>query len=145
MRLFSLFCLLCPQYSAMVLRMRPAPIFFGISIFPHAVYMDFALVLAASYLLFFLSRRNWAFIILQWLFIAVLYLGNAAKLSFFGGPMVPDDVYALRSLVLILDGWQRFLVVGSLASLAGFLVFNFHFRSRAPGWPSALRSFCRPA
>ncbi|NOQ45081.1 MAG: sulfatase-like hydrolase/transferase, partial [Desulfobulbaceae bacterium] len=104
---------------------------FDISISLQAIDTDFVLVLAASYLLFFLSRRSWAFIILQWLLIAVLYLGNAAKLSFFGGPIVPDDVYALRSLILILDGWQRFLVVGSLTALAGLLVFNFHLRCRS--------------
>ena len=131
MRIFSL---LLPIVSAAIgyaLAYAASVSYFGVSISRHAVYMDFLLVLAASYLLFFLSRRNWAFIILQWLLITVLYLGNAAKLSFFGGPMVPDDVYALKSLILILDGWQRFLVVGSLASLAGFLIFNFHFRSRA--------------
>jgi len=104
--------------------------FFGVTVFRQAIYVDFTLVLAISYLFFFLSRRCWAFIALQWLFIAILYVGNAAKLSFFGGPMVPDDVYALRSLILILDGWRYYLVIGSLVSLIGFLVFNFHFRSR---------------
>lgn len=111
--------------------------FFGITIFRQAVYVDFSLVLGVSYLMFFLSRRRWAFIVMQWIFIAILYIGNAAKLSYFGGPMVPDDVYALRSLVMILDGWQRFLVVGSLASLAGVLIFNFHFRCRA-AWMALL-------
>lgn len=62
--------------------------------------------------------------------IAILYVGNAAKISFFGGPMVPDDIYALRSLLLILKGWQLLLVAGSLATLAGLLLFNFHFKHR---------------
>ena len=128
-----LFALLLPAVSAglaYALVYLASASFFGISISRQAIDTDFVLVLAASYLLFFLSRRSWAFIILQWLFVAVLYLGNAAKLSFFGGPLVPDDVYALRSLILILDGWQRFLVVGSVAALAGLLVFNFHFLRR---------------
>jgi len=86
MRIFSL---LLPIVSAAIgyaLAYAASVSYFGVSISRHAVYMDFLLVLAASYLLFFLSRRNWAFIILQWLLITVLYLGNAAKLSFFGGP-----------------------------------------------------------
>ncbi len=70
---------------------------------------------------------------LQWLMIAILYVGNAAKLAFFGGPMVPDDVFALRSLLLILSGWQLVLVAGSLAGLVGLLFFNFHFK-RGRAW-----------
>jgi phosphoglycerol transferase MdoB-like AlkP superfamily enzyme len=109
--------------------------FFSVSLYSQAMNRDFPLLLAISYLLFFLSRRIWTFIALQWLIIGILYIGNAVKLSFFGGPMVPDDVYALRSLLLILNGWQRLLVGGALAGLAGLLLFNFHFR-RYRAWLS---------
>ena len=104
--------------------------FFSVAILPLGVARDFPFILAISYLLFFLSRNIWAFIALQWVIIAILYIGNAAKLAFFGGPMVPDDVYALRSLLLILSGWQRLLVAGSLTVLFGLLLFNFRFRHR---------------
>ncbi|MBW6520621.1 MAG: LTA synthase family protein [Desulfoarculaceae bacterium] len=109
--------------------------FFSVTISTLGMTRDFPLLLAVSYLLFFLSRNIWTFIGLQWLIIGILYIGNAVKLSFFGGPMVPDDVYALRSLLLILSGWQRFLVVGALTGLAGLLLFNFQFR-RGRAWLS---------
>ncbi|MBU1234798.1 MAG: LTA synthase family protein [Proteobacteria bacterium] len=105
-------------------------LFFSVTIFPHGIARDFPFVLFFSYLLFFLSRNIWTFMVLQWLMIAILYIGNAAKLAFFGGPMVPDDIYALRSLLLILNGWQLLLVAGSLAILVGLLLFNFHFKRR---------------
>ncbi len=108
-------------------------LFFSVTILPLGLLRDFPFILVISYLIFFLSRSIWAFIALQWLMIAILYIGNAAKLAFFGGPMVPDDVYALRSLLLILDGWQRLLVGGALAGLTGLLLFNFHFR-RQKAW-----------
>lgn len=105
--------------------------YFSVSISPLGLSRDFPLILGLSYLLFFLSRNIWTFLGLQWLIIGILYIGNAVKLSFFGGPMVPDDVYALRSLLLILNGWQRLLVGGALTGLAGLLLFNFHFRRRS--------------
>ncbi len=104
--------------------------FFSVTISNPGMNRDLPLLLAISYLLFFLSRNIWTFISLQWLIIGILYIGNAVKLSFFGGPMVPDDVYALRSLLLILSGWQRLVVMGALAGLAGLLLFNFQFRRR---------------
>ena len=108
---------------------------FSVTLSTPGITRDFPLILAISFLLFFLSRNIWTFIGLQWLIIGILYIGNAVKLSFFGGPMVPDDVYALRSLLLILNGWQRLLVMGALAGLAGLLLFNFQFR-RGGAWLS---------
>ena len=108
---------------------------FSVTISTPGITRDFPLILAISFLLFFLSRNIWTFIGLQWLIIGILYIGNAIKLSFFGGPMVPDDVFALRSLLLILNGWQRLLVMGVLAGLAGLLLFNFQFR-RGGAWLS---------
>ncbi|MFH2123132.1 MAG: LTA synthase family protein [Pseudomonadota bacterium] len=129
----SLLTLILPAISTSLaygLAYLTSSLFFSVTILPLGILRDFPVILAISYLIFFLSRTLWTFIALQWLLIAILYIGNAAKLSFFGGPMVPDDVYALRSLLLILDGWQRLLVGGALTGLAGLLLFNFHFRRR---------------
>lgn len=128
--------LLLPAISAILaygLAYLASSLFFSVAISPLGMTRDFPLILAVSYLFFFLSRNIWTFMALQWLMIAILYLGNGAKLAFFGGPMVPDDVYALRSLLLILSGWQLLLVGGALAGLAGLLLFNFHFR-RGRAW-----------
>ena len=62
------------------------------------------------------------------LLMGVLYVGNAVKISFFGGPIMPDDVYALRSLLLVLEGWHFVAAAIPLASIAALLVFNFTLR-----------------
>lgn len=103
---------------------------FSVTILPLGIARDFPLVLVFSCLLFFLSRKVWTFVSLQWLLIAVLYIGNAVKLAFFGHPIVPDDIFGVRSLLLVLDGWQFFIVAGSFTGLAGLLLFNFNFRQQ---------------
>lgn len=130
----GLFSYLWPAVSAGIgyaLAYAASTLVFDISIAGQAVWVDFGLVLFVSYLLSFMMRRGWVFSLLQWFLIGFLYVGNAAKLSFFGGPIVPDDVYALRSLILLLGSGQRFLVLGLLACLAGFVVLNFHYRKQA--------------
>jgi hypothetical protein len=41
---------------------------------------------------------------------------------------MPDDVYALRSLLLILEGWRFFAAAVPLAAIASLIVFNFTLR-----------------
>jgi phosphoglycerol transferase MdoB-like AlkP superfamily enzyme len=67
--------------------------------------------------------------VLQGLLMALLYVGNAVKISFFGGPIVPDDVYALRTLLLLLEGWQFYLAALPLVGIANLLIFNFGLRN----------------
>ena len=93
-------------------------LYFDVQIKPAAIPFDYLLQLIAAYLLFALSRRLWVFIVLQGLLMAVLYVGNAVKISFFGGPIMPDDVYALRSLLLVLEGWHFMAVAAPLAAIA---------------------------
>ena len=101
---------------------------FDVTIKPAAVLFDYLLQLLVAYVLFALSRRLWVFVVLQGLLMGVLYLGNAIKISFFGGPIMPDDVYALRSLLLILEGWHFIAVAAPLAAIAALLLFNFTLR-----------------
>ena len=105
-----------------------ARIKFDVEIAATALLFDFLLQLLIAYLLFALSRRVWVFVVLQGLLMATLYLGNAVKISFFGGPIVPDDVYALRSLLLILEGWRFIAAAVPLAAIAALLLFNFSLR-----------------
>ena len=42
--------------------------------------------------------------------------------------IVPDDVYALRTLLLLLEGWQFYLAALPLVGIANLLILN---RSRA--------------
>lgn len=60
--------------------------------------------------------------------MGLLYIGNAVKIAFFGGPIMPDDAYALRSLLLILEGWRFFAAAIPLAAIAGLVLFNFSMR-----------------
>jgi phosphoglycerol transferase MdoB-like AlkP superfamily enzyme len=102
---------------------------FSVAIKPAAVPFDYALQLLVAYGLFALSRKVTVFLVIQGLLMAVLYVGNAVKISFFGGPIVPDDVYALQSLLLLLEGWQFLLAAGPLALVVSLVLFNFTLRA----------------
>jgi phosphoglycerol transferase MdoB-like AlkP superfamily enzyme len=101
---------------------------FDVQIKAVAIPYDFLLQLVVAYMLFAWSRRIWIFLVLQTLLAGVLYIGNAVKISFFGGPIMPDDVYALRSLLLILEGWRFFAAAIPLAAIASLFLFNFTMR-----------------
>ena len=101
---------------------------FDVQIDASAIFYDFLLQLAIAYILFSISKRIWAFLVIQALLMGVLYIGNAVKMSFFGGPIVPDDVFALQALLLILEGWKFFVLAIPLAAIASLLVFNFTMR-----------------
>jgi len=102
---------------------------FDVVIVYKAIPRDYLLNLLLAYALFALSRRAWVFLLLQGLLMAVLYIGNAVKISFFGGPIMPDDAYALRTLLLLLEGWQFYLAALPLVAIASLLVFNFSLRN----------------
>jgi phosphoglycerol transferase MdoB-like AlkP superfamily enzyme len=101
---------------------------FNVQILSVGIPLDFLVLLIFSYMLYALSKRLWVFLLLQALIMGVLYIGNAIKISFFGGPIIPNDVYALRSLLLILEGWRFFAAAITLAAIASLLVFNFSMR-----------------
>ena len=101
---------------------------FAVRIDPSAIFYDFLLQLGIGYILFALSKRVWIFLVIQALVMGIFYIGNAVKMSFFGGPIIPDDVFALRALLLILEGWRFFAVAIPLAAIASLVLFNFTMR-----------------
>ncbi|MFA7593569.1 MAG: LTA synthase family protein [Thiohalobacteraceae bacterium] len=101
---------------------------FDVHIAPRAVPYDYLLQLLVGYVLYALSRSPRVFVVLQGLLMAVLYVGNAVKISFFGGPIMPDDVYALRSLLLVLEGWHFLAAALPLAAIAALFIFNISLR-----------------
>ena len=101
---------------------------FDVQIESSVIFYDFLLQLGVGYILFAISKRVWIFMVIQALVMGILYIGNAVKISFFGGPIMPDDVFALRSLLLILEGWQFFAAAIPLAAIASLLLFNFTMR-----------------
>lgn len=101
---------------------------FDVQIKIKAIPLDFLLQLLVAYILFALSKRVSIFLIIQALLMGLLYVGNAIKIAFFGGPIMPDDAFALRSLLLILEGWRFFAAAIPLAAIAGLVLFNFSMR-----------------
>ncbi|WP_432744810.1 LTA synthase family protein [Methylobacter sp. G7] len=101
---------------------------FDVQILPASVPYDYLLQLVVAYMLYALSRKAWIFLVIHTLLMGVLYTGNAVKISFFGGPLMPDDIFALQSLLLILDGWRFFAAAIPLAAIASLLLFNFSMR-----------------
>lgn len=102
---------------------------FDVTIYSGVILRDYLVNLLLAYALFALSKRIWVFLLLQTLLMGVLYIGNAIKLSFFGGPIVPDDVYSLRTLLLLLEGWQFYLAALPLVGIVSLLLFNFTLRN----------------
>ncbi|MBL6987132.1 MAG: sulfatase-like hydrolase/transferase [Methylobacter sp.] len=101
---------------------------FDVQILPASVPYDYLVQLVVAYILYALSRKVWIFLVIHALLMGLLYIGNAVKISFFGGPIMPDDVFALQSLLLILDGWRFFAAAIPLAAIASLLLFNFSMR-----------------
>ncbi|NOS73289.1 MAG: LTA synthase family protein [Methyloglobulus sp.] len=101
---------------------------FDVQIKVNALPLDFLLQLLVAYILYALSKRVWAFLVIQALLMGLFYVGNAIKIAFFGGPIMPDDVFALRSLLLILEGWRFFAAAIPLAAVASLVFFNFTMR-----------------
>jgi phosphoglycerol transferase MdoB-like AlkP superfamily enzyme len=101
---------------------------FDVKIEPTSVPLDFFAQLILAYILYSISRRPWIFFVLHALIMGVLYIGNPIKIAFFGGPLMPDDIFALRSLLLILSGWKFFVLAFPLVALGGLLFLNFKLR-----------------
>ncbi|HEY8097155.1 MAG TPA: LTA synthase family protein, partial [Methylobacter sp.] len=101
---------------------------FDVQILTASVPYDYLLQLVVAYVLYALSKRVWIFLVIHALLMGVLYIGNAVKISFFGGPIMPDDIFALQSLLLILDGWRFFAAAIPLAAIASLVLFNFSMR-----------------
>lgn len=109
---------------------------FGIRIVESRVPYDFALNLALALLVFWISRRIWPFLLLQFLYFAIFYVGSALKIAMLGRPIMPEDVHNLSALVSILGplGWVA--VALPFVLLIGLFLFNLKFRARPAqaGW-----------
>ena len=103
---------------------------FGIKIVESRVPYDFALNLALAYLVFWVSRRVWPFLLLQGLYFAIFYVASALKIAMLGRPIMPEDGHNLSALVSIL-GWVGWVAVAlPFALLVGLFLFNLKFRAR---------------
>jgi phosphoglycerol transferase MdoB-like AlkP superfamily enzyme len=83
---------------------------------------DLVLHLALGAVVLAVARSRWAFLIVMGLLMTLLHIGNAMKIIVLGGPIMPDDMLAVQSLFLILEGlWLAaalLLAGGILVALA---------------------------
>jgi phosphoglycerol transferase MdoB-like AlkP superfamily enzyme len=100
----------------------------GLSYDLDAVLRDLILQMILGVILFVFFRKQWAFISFQTLFMGFFFLGHAAKVSFYGVPLSPDDVYAVTDLFWVAANWQRAIMVLYGASLVILVMFGAKWR-----------------
>jgi len=103
---------------------------FDVAITTERIPYDYALMVAISYLLFAASRRIWAYLVLLTVLVGVAYIGSAAKITYLGRPIMPDDVYNVSALFRILGAWGWPIVALPLGAIVGLFFFNLRLRGR---------------
>lgn len=73
--------------------------------------LDFGIQVALAYCLYAFSKRLSPFILLQGLLMALIYVGNAMKISMLGSPVQPTDIYTVSALLGVLGYEKWFLLV----------------------------------
>ncbi len=86
---------------------------------------DFLLQLAFGFFLVSLSRRIVLCVVAQLVLILTLYVGNAVKISFLGGPLLPSDIHSADALVRILEPGMQALVLGGPVVFVCLVLWNF--------------------
>jgi phosphoglycerol transferase MdoB-like AlkP superfamily enzyme len=107
-----------------------ALVFLGVALAPAAIWTDLALHLVFGALVLAMARDRWTFLLLMAAIMALLHIGNALKISVLGGPLMPDDALAPRSLLMLLKGWLLALAVGFLVLLAIAMALALNLRPR---------------
>ncbi len=90
--------------------------------------VDLLIQVAVGYLLLAFGRRGWAVVVEQALLMALFEVGSAAKVSFMGWPVTPDDLGAVHELLRILPGALELAVLLPVASFAVVFVLNLRLR-----------------
>lgn len=104
-----------------------------------AVPADLALHLLLAVALLNLARSRGTFVALLLVVMTFLHVGNALKITILGGPLMPDDALAARSLFLILEGWQFALAAGFVLLAMAVAIRALSLRPRrARGTAAAL-------
>ena len=103
---------------------------FDVKIQLERIPYDFALLTAIAYLLFWASRRIWAYLLLLTVLVGVIYIGSAAKIIYLDRPIMPEDIYNVAGLFRILGAWGWVVVALPIAALAGLFLFNLRMTGR---------------
>ncbi|MEW6519001.1 MAG: LTA synthase family protein [Thermodesulfobacteriota bacterium] len=113
-------------------------VWFDVAIQPRAIPMDLLAHLLLGAALFALARGPVWFVSVLLVLFALLQLVNAAKVAILGGPVMPDDFRAVRSLFLILHGWQFALLTGLSVSAALLLLGMLQLHRRRAWFAAGL-------
>jgi hypothetical protein len=103
---------------------------FDVKIEWERVPYDFGLLLAIAYLLFWASRRIWAYLLLLTVLVGTAYIGSAAKITYLDRPIMPEDIYNVSALFHILGAWGWLVVALPLGAIAGLFLFNLRLTGR---------------
>lgn len=94
-----------------------------------AIPADWALHLAVALPLWVAFRSRWGFALVLGLGTVLLHLAHAAKTATLGGPVSPDDIYALQAFLLVSGPWvQGTVATGAVVALAA-VVLGIGWRS----------------
>src|SRR5690606_22315490 len=98
---------------------------------PKAVVVpaDWALHIALALPLWLAFRSRWGFVLLVGLVVALLHLGHAAKTVLLGGPISPDDLYALKAFLMVAEPWQQAILAAGSVVAAGAVLFGVGWNS----------------
>ncbi|WP_051013629.1 LTA synthase family protein [Pararhodospirillum photometricum] len=105
----------------------------GVALWTQALGVDLLLTLGLAIPLLWLSRSRRHFLLLMTLGLALLHGGNAVKIRILGGPLMPDDLFAARSLFLIMTDGQRVMALGGALVLALALGRTISLKARGAG------------
>ena len=91
---------------------------------------DLLLQIGFGYLLFFVSRRIWIWLLLHTAQMLFIYVGNGVKISYFGEPWVVTDWFLLRELTEVLPSALVVVAIASAVCFFGLLIFNLRLTAR---------------
>lgn len=84
-----------------------------------------------SYIIFLFSKRLSIFLIIQSIFYSLIYIGDSIKTSFFGAPIIMDDLFLIKEATISLWFSNPIFVILPVFFIVGLillLVLNIQFR-----------------
>lgn len=106
---------------------------------------DYGFALWLSTVFFCFSRRISLFLVVQCLFLGFCYISHAIKYAFFGVPIIPDDIYALKEALEVMSSLELFYFFAPVAIFIVIVLFNLRFTwKRSVAGLSLLAAFLVP-
>jgi len=97
--------------------------FFSTKLILNNLYFDFSLYMVSAYIVYRLTKNIYAFVLLFTLFFIVVVFTNLLKIAFYGAPIFVDDVFLIKEVFSILDGFYFIALIIMLI----FTVFGLFY------------------